>query len=96
MSAPGHCRHCYEGCGYNCTGFAHSSVTAAWGDGCCPACDERVAVLLGLRVLAEREARGFAPDESAQDNRIYIGISRAIDVVRGVTYVTPDDSGGEA
>lgn len=43
MSAPGHCRHCRDGCtlGDTCE-FRHvnENWTAAWDDECCPACDE--------------------------------------------------------
>ena len=43
MSAPGHCRHCRDGCtlGDTCE-FRHvnENWTAAWDDERCPACDE--------------------------------------------------------
>ena len=45
MSAPGHCRHCRDGCtlGDTCE-FCHvnENWTAAWDDECCPVCDEAI------------------------------------------------------
>lgn len=47
MSAPGHCRHCRDGCtlGDTCE-FCHvnENWTAAWDDECCPVCDEAEAI----------------------------------------------------
>lgn len=69
MSAPGHCRHCRDGCtlGDTCE-FCHvnENWTAAWDDECCPACDEaeRIAQLLDEEAATAGPER--LPDHDAR------------------------------
>ncbi len=69
MSAPGHCRHCRDGCtlGDTCE-FCHvnENWTAAWDDECCPVCDEaeRIAQLCDEEAAKEGFLR--LPDHDAR------------------------------
>ncbi len=69
MSAPGHCRHCRDGCtlGDTCE-FCHvnENWTAAWDDECCPVCDEaeRIAQLLDEEAATAGPER--LPDHDAR------------------------------
>lgn len=61
MSAPGHCRHCRDGCtlGDTCE-FCHvnENWTAAWDDECCPVCDEAERIAQ----LCDEEAATAGPE----------------------------------
>ncbi len=75
MSAPGHCRHCRDGCtlGDTCE-FRHvnENWTAAWDDECCPACDEAERIAAECDRLAkpccDRHERIHGPQPDAYEH----------------------------
>ena len=64
MSAPGHCRHCADGCQYyshvDCSPYRqqHHGVYAKWHNRHCPACDEAERIAQ----LCDEEAATAGPE----------------------------------
>ena len=78
MSAPGHCRHCADGCQYyshvDCSPYRqqHHGVYAKWHNRHCPACDEAERIAAECDRLAkpccERHERIHGPQSDAYEH----------------------------